>query len=382
MAHLTTHEELRDRILTLAGIEESPTPFVSCYLNLENGEKSVLQTIELRAKLLRRILKGRDLEDFEESVGAIKSFIKRELLPEAKGLAFFARSSFEKEFYMPLQFAVPLPNTLRVYPTPNIYNLVELKDTYERYLVMIATTEWVRIIEVNLGAATVQAWSKNPGLRERVGKEWSETQYQLFRYHRESRFLQEKIAALEKLMHSGDHSHLIIAGDPQITARIRQALPPHLSSKLMDIIPASRRDTQTDIVTATLSIFVEQEERESQSIADRLIQDVRTQGPAVIGAKDSLYNLQQDNADTLVMLQDYNPDPGWICSTCNEMGETTPENELCPHCQSSTMRPTDLREELVRQAGKKGCPVEVVEYSDALMELGGVGCLLRFRADL
>lgn len=382
MAHLTTHDELRDRILTLAGIEESPTPFVSCYLNLKDGEKSLLQTIEVRAKLLRRVLKGRDLEDFEQSIGAIKSYVKSELLPEAEGLAFFARSSKANEFYMPLQFAVPLPNTLRVYPTPNIYNLVELKDTYERYLVMIATTEWVRIIEVNLGAATVQAWSENPSLRQRVGQEWSETKYQLFRYHRENRYLQEKITTLEKLMCNGDHSHLILAGEPQITARIREALPPHLSAKLMDIIPASRRDIDSDIVTATLSIFVEQEEHESQSIAERLIQAVRTQGPAVIGAKDCLYNLQQGKVDTLVMLQDYDPDPGWICSTCNKMGEQTPEAELCPHCLSSSVRPTDLREELVRQAGKKDCPVEVVEYSENLMELGGVGCLLRFQEGL
>jgi rubrerythrin len=382
MADLTTHEELKDRILTLAGIEESPTPFVSCYLNLENGEKSALQAIERRAELLRRILKGKDLGDFEESIGAIKSYVKRELLAEAKGMAFFARSCFDKEFYMPLQFAVPLPNTLRVYPTPNIYNLIELKDTYERYLVMIATTEWVRIIEVNLGAATVQAWSENPKLRERVGDEWSATQYQLFRYHRENQFLQEKMATLEKLMQSGDHSHLIIAGDSQITARIREALPSHLSVKLMDTISASHTDDETDIVTETLRIFVEQEERDSQSIADRLIQAIRTQGPAVVGVKDCLYNLQQGKVDTLVMLQDYAPGPSWTCSTCDEMVEMTPESNICPNCNCSTLRPTDLREELVRQAGKKDCPVEVVEDSDVLKELGGVGCLLRFRADL
>ena len=382
MAHITTHEELSDSILTLADIEESPAPFISCYLNLENGQKSALETIEHRTKLLRRILKGKDLENFDESVGAIKSYVKRELLPEAKGLAFFVRSSFEKEFYMPLQFAVPLPNKLRLYPTPNIYNLIELKDTYERYLLMIATTEWVRIIEVNLGAATVQTWSEHPGRRDRVGEGWSETQYQLFRNHRENQFLQEKLATLEKLMHSDDHSHLIIAGDPQITARIRGALTPHLNSKLMDIIPASHRDAETDIVTATLSIFVEQEEQDSQSIADRLIQAVRTQGPAAVGAKDCLHKLRQGKVDTLVMLQDYHPDPGWVCSTCDEMGETPPETDLCSHCNSNTVRPADLREELVRQAGKIDCPVEVVESSDVLLELGGVGCLLRFRADL
>lgn len=381
MAHLISHEELRDRILVLAGLVESPTPFVSCYLNLEQGKQQTLQTIDKRANLLRRVLKGSDLDDFEESIGAIKTYIERDLLQEAKGLAFFARSSFSREFYMPLQFAVPLPNQLQIYPTPNIYNLIELKDTYERYLVMIATTEWVRIVEVNLGAATIQAWSENPALRERVGQEWCETQYQLCRHDSEGSFLQEKIATLEKLMHSGDHSHLILAGNPQLTSRIREALLEHLSAKLMDTIPASRRDEQTDIVTATLSVFVEQEEQESQSIAERLIQTIRTQGLAVVGAKDCLDNLQRGKVDTLIMLQDYNPGPGWLCSTCNEMGEVTPATSICPHCQSATVRPTDLREELVRQAGKMDCPVEVVEYSDALMELGGVGCLLRFKAD-
>jgi peptide subunit release factor 1 (eRF1) len=183
-------------------------------------------------------------------------------------------------------------------------------------------------------------------------------------------------------MHSGGHSHLIIAGEAQITARIRGALTPHLNSKLMDIIPASHRDAETDIVTATLSIFVEQEEQDSQSIADRLIMAVRTQGPAAVGAKDCLHKLRQGKVDTLVMLQDYHPDPGWICSSCDEMGGTPPETNVCPHCNSSTVRPVDLREELVRQAGKIDCPVEVVEHSDALMELGGVGCLLRFSADL
>ena len=381
MAHLTSHEELRDRILILAGIVESPTPFVSCYLNLEADKETIHQTIDQRANLLRRVLKGSDLDDFEESIGAIKLYIEHKLLPEAKGLAFFARSSFGKEFYMPLQFAVPLPNQLRIYPTPNIYNLMELKDTYERYLVMIATTQWVRIVEVNLGAATIQAWSENPALRERVGEEWSETQYQLYRHNHEANFLQEKIATLEKLMQSGEHSHLILAGNPQRTARIREALPEHIASKLMDTVPASRRDEQTDIVTATLSVFVEQEELESQSIAERLIQDIRTQGLAVVGAKDCLDSLLRGVVDTLIMLQSYNPEPGWFCSTCNEMGETTPATNICPHCQSTTVRPTDLREELVRQAGKMDCPVEVVEYCEALSELGGVGCLLRFRAD-
>jgi hypothetical protein len=40
----------------------------------------------------------------------------------------------------------------------------------------------------------------------------------------------------------------------------------------------------------------------------------------------------------------------------------------------------DVREEMVRLAGRLECGVEVVEHSDVLMNLGGVGCLLRFLA--
>ncbi len=382
MAHLTTLNELRDIIATLAGIKAFHTPFVSCYLNLEHGDDSAREMIDQRADLLRRVLGGSELDDFEDSITAIKRYLDEELLPEAKGLAFFARSSFEREFYMPLQFAVPLPNLLRVYPTPNIYHLVELKDTYERYLVMIATLDRVRILEVDLGAATIQAWSEHPPLRERVGWEWSKMQYQLYRRDREGRFLQEKISVLEQLMHSGEHMHLILAGDPQITARIRHALPQSLASKLMDTIPATSRDAQTDIVSATLSAFVEQEEQESQSIAARLIEAIRTQGLAVVGAKDCMDNLLQGRVDTLVMLQTYHPDPGWLCAACSAMGTTTPETSICPRCHAKSVRPADLREELVRQSGKSDCPVEIVEKSDDLAALGGVGCLLRYRDNL
>jgi len=382
MAHLTNLDELKQHITLLANVAESEAPFISAYLNLENGQAGWREVLNERARILRSVLKGNDLADVEEALGKIEAWLTTELLPETKGVAIFVRGTFGGGFILPMQFAAPLPNWIAVYPTPNIYHLIELKDTYERYLVMIATLDWVRILEVNLGAATIQAWSEHPPLRERVGRGWSKTQYQLYRPDRGGRFLQEKIRVLEQLMHSGEHSHLILAGDPQITARIRLALSDSLSSKLMGVIPATFQDAQADIVATTLSIFVAQEEQESQSIAARLIQAIRTQGLAAAGAEDCLDNLQRGHGDTLVLLQEYHPDPGWLCAACKSMGMTTPETNMCPRCGVEAVHPTDLREELVRLAGKWGCPVEIVEKNDALAALGGVGCLLRYRPDL
>ena len=177
------------------------------------------------------------------------------------------RGTFGGAFMLPMQFATPLPNWIAVYPTPNIYHLVELKDNYHRYVVLLAMPDRASILEVNLGAATTQAWINRSELRMRVGSEWTRSHYQIHQAHRGDRFVQEKIATLQRLMQAGGHSHLILAGDPEITGRVRQALPSDLADKLVDVVPSSERDQQTDVVMATLSSFIEHEEQESQSVA-------------------------------------------------------------------------------------------------------------------
>ncbi len=79
----------------------------------------------------------------------------------------------------------------------------------------------------------------------------------------------------------------------------------------------------------------------------------------------------------LIMASDYQPEPGWICTNCNVSGTEAPETHECPQCRKLTVRPLDIKEELLRLAGQLERPVEVVEHSDTLMSLGGVGCLLR-----
>ncbi len=45
----------------------------------------------------------------------------------------------------------------------------------------------------------------------------------------------------------------------------------------------------------------------------------------------------------------------------------------------ATEHSTEDKEELVRLAAQQDCEVELVKQSDMLMQLGGVGCLLRYR---
>ena len=382
MTHLTTLDELKRHVTLLASVEESGAPFISAYLNLEDGQTGWRETLDERARILRRILKGDDLTDFEEALGKIEAWLATDLLPEAKGAAIFVRGTFGGAFMLPMQFAAPLPNWIAVYPTPNIYHLVELKDNYHRYVILLAMPDRASILEVNLGAATVRAWINQSGLRMRVGSEWARIHYQVSQAHRGDRFVREKIAVLEQLMRAGGHTHLILAGDPEITTRVRDALPNDLAEKLVDVIPASERDRQTEVVLLTLSSFIEHEEHESRSVTERLIAGLRSQNLAVAGSAATLDALRWGEVDTLVMASDYQPDPGWSCTACRAIGTEVPETPVCPQCGKSAVRSLDVRELLLRLAGQLERPVEVVKQSDALVSLGGVGCLLRYRHDL
>ena len=378
MEQLTTLDELRRQIGVLACIDETEAPFVSCYLNLEQGEAGYRKALEDRASFLRAVLDGDARADFEAAMGRIEAYLAAKLRPGAKGVALFAREFRAGAFFLPMQFAVPVPDWIAVNPSPHIYHLMALKDTYHRYVVMIATQGWVRIIEVSLGSATVQAWTEQPRLRERVGGKWTKTHYESHRRERTSLFLKEQIELLERLMAAGGHTHLILAGDPRLTGEIRRALPKSVTAKLVDTIPAASRDAQEDVVAATLSAFVEWEEQESQAVAARFVQGIRTQGLAAAGVAACLDSLRQRRADVLLLARDHLAEPGWRCASCGAIRIEAYAPAACTECGKATVRPVDTREELARLAGQQNCPIEVIEYCDPLMGLGGVGCLLRY----
>jgi hypothetical protein len=87
---------------------------------------------------------------------------------------------------------------------------------------------------------------------------------------------------MSRFMFTGRYGHLILAGRPKITSRIRKTLPNHVSAKLVDVIPASEYDRPDDVVNATLVSFVEQEERESQAVVEKLQREIDTHGLAVL----------------------------------------------------------------------------------------------------
>jgi hypothetical protein len=371
-------KNLRKHIDTLATLPESDAEVISCYLTLKDGRLTDRNVLDARKRQLMQGVTVPARQESEDALGRIEEYLATGLLPDARGIALFARAGTEP-FFLPLQFRVPLPNWIAVDITPNIYHLVELKDTYHRYIVMVSTEESVRILEVNLGAVTAELWKDRPELRKRMGREWTKNHYQCHRRDRTQRFIKEKIKILDKLMSAGGYSHLILAGNSQITAQVAQQLPKHLAAKLIDTVPASGGAQAADIVEATISSFVQEEEDESRLAAGEVIRAVRTGGLAAVGVGPTFQALQQGRVDMLVLAQEFGPDPGWQCANCGKMEVEVTKPTQCRQCEAGEFRSFDVREEMVRLAERNRCAIEVVEEGNSLMLHGGVGCLLQYR---
>ena len=370
--------QLQAHIRTLITLEEDESPIVTCYVHRAIGRNdSGPPLFEGRVRAVRGVLRGQQLDCFEEAFGRIQRYLAKEVRPTTRGVAIFARAG-ARPFFLGLQFQVPLPNRLSVGSTPDIYHLVELKDTYHRYVVLISTEESARILEVNLGAITREVWAERPELRERVGREWTHEHYQNHRRDRGERFLKEKIEILEKLMAAGGHTHLILAGSSPMTARIRNCLPKHLRARLIDVVPVSSSALAVDVVAATLSSFIEREQQESLDAVADLVSALRRGGLGVAGTVATLEALRRGQADVLVMARAYEPAPGWCCRNCGWADAAASLPKRCAGCDSTELQSADLKEVMVKLAERQSLEVELVQHSDVLMALGGVGCLLRY----
>jgi ribosomal protein L7Ae-like RNA K-turn-binding protein len=339
------HKDLQECIRNLAMMDETDSVFISCYLNLERDSPGCRDFLKERELLLAKSVPDGLRKNFSKTVGKIHSFLGKKSFRGVKGVAIFSREGSEP-FFIALEFRVPLPNQIVMDLTPHIYPLIELMDTYHRYVVVISTEESARILEVHTGSVTESLWMERPELRKRIGREWTKEHYRNHRKDRSSKFIKDKIRILEQVMSAGGHTHLILAGSPQRTSLLKKALPKRLADRLVDTVVIDGGAETDSVVEATLAAFIDQEQKESLAAVEMLQRQINTNGLAVAGSEACLEALKCGQADMLVLAKEFY------------------EGEL--------------KEELVRLAVRHGIKIETVSGSHTLNQHGGVGCLLRY----
>ena len=343
---IKTPSAMRTVIGYLADTEPKESPLISCFAHVSEGVHLPLAEIDARANQIGKQLRGERRADYLEALQRVRETLLGPLKPTTRSVAVFARGG-DYPMLFPVEFEVEMPTRFIVDDLPHIYPLVELKDTYHRFVIVITTEEDVRIMETSIGAVSEQIFASRPELRKRIGREWTREHYQNHKRERERKFLKEKISVVEDLMERRGHNHLVLAGSPKMMAMFTKELPERLQKQIVSVVSSNPKNGITPILLESIAQFVEAETAESHDRATQLESAVLSGGLGVAGIEATTNALNDGYADMLVIDQDFD----------------IPE----------------IRESLVRLATRKNVPIETVSDCAALKRLAGVGCLLRYK---
>ncbi|MCM8533080.1 MAG: hypothetical protein NE330_18070 [Lentisphaeraceae bacterium] len=369
-------ENLESLFKKLVSLEEAPSPLISCYINNENLDKNFREDLDLRIRQIRKVLPFRQRESFEQALGQLEAYLVSKIKPDSKGIAIFARAG-KYPVFETIQFKIPFKTELSVDSIPHLYQLVLMKDTYHRYVVLISEESHARIVEVSVGNITKEMWAEKPELRTNTGRGWTKQHYQNHKRDRNQKFIKEKIKILDQLFTEGKHSHLVLAGNKQNILGIKDKLPKRLQEKLVDQIHIGGFASTSDVIEASLSVFADFEQNESVDNAGMLLREVKKGGLAVTDTAPSLKALQEGRVDILILSENYSSPESWKCQSCSyiDLGQ---KPKACGICGSSKTSKSDLKEELILLAEQMSTNIEILRDSDELYEVNGIGCLLRF----
>ncbi|MFD2158525.1 hypothetical protein ACFSW8_06420 [Rubritalea tangerina] len=334
---------LKKHLIALASLPETNAPILSVYFDASYTRQERHKHLKQWAALARHAFRGQAQFDFDDALEEIHIAIDAAKLGHS--LAIFSRWG-EHPLVLPMHLKVPVETQCHAGTLPIIYPLVEIKDRFDRFILVSVNSSSARIFEINLGDVSQDLLKHHPELRSRIGKEWTREHYQNHRSHRDTRFIREKIAVIDRLMSKRGHNALIIAGESKYVSRLKKYLPKHLTAKLSGELKTGAREETTEfIVQQSIQLFLEQEHRESFNAVQKLERALRSNGLAAMGTQATLDAIRSYRADLIIL------------------STTLPDNE---------------REMVVRAAANQDLSIETVQHNNTLERYGGVGCLLRY----
>lgn len=346
--HPTTFHEitsLQTQLRELATLPETAEPVISMYLDLRQSTDALRSKFSLWCTAARITVPSALRDRFDAARAELQTLFYQEWPESVRSVAAFSRAG-DSPLWKVMPFSATLENHFAVSAQPSIFPMVQLKDRFHRFVVVISTEEYSRIVEVTLGAVSEQILATRPEIQRRIGREWTREHFHQKKRENDRRFLRDQVEIIGSLMAKRGHNHLILAGHPRHVSALRAVLPKELEARVSDtVLHAPNGNDYSVVLEQAIEAFVEVEQTESHCTVERLHAQVSRGGLAVVGVQEVREAIEAGAAAELVISEDL-PNPN--------------------------------REELVRLATAHGLAIEVCEDDELLNSHGGVGCLLRY----
>jgi peptide subunit release factor 1 (eRF1) len=180
------------------------------------------------------------------------------------------------------------------------------------------------------------------------------------------------------LLQSKEINRLILAGTPEITSEFQKLLPKRLASRVIGAIDTATDASPERLLAAAEPIAKKYEHDTEVKLIEEIVTEAAKRKKAVTGLSNTLHAINQARVWRLVYSDEFRS-PGWECSKCAALFSA--ERPSCLYCGAVVRPVPDVVEHAIEHALRKGAGIEVVtgDASEALINAGGIGALLRAR---
>jgi hypothetical protein len=154
-------KQLHRHISALSTLPETDAPVMSAYFDLRSPVETLRAAFETWATAARNALPKAERPLFDDAKSEIRAILKQAWPEDMQGLAVFARGG-DHPLLLALPFQAALETHFDASPRPAIFPLIQLKDRFHRFVLVICTEDTGRIMELTLGAVTAEILTTRP----------------------------------------------------------------------------------------------------------------------------------------------------------------------------------------------------------------------------
>ena len=336
---------LEKKIRSVAGITQDHSGVFSLFFDLCSHLGREVLLLKAWANEVRVGIDDLEKKEFDAAIDSAHSFLERNFNMAKSGALYIKLGA--NPHVEEVLFDVPVESQHYYKTYPVIYPLVELRDKFERFILVATSSQKAHIAEIDLGRTSLEIVSMREDENMRTGREWTREHYSNVAKERGKKFLKEKVDILRKITAQKGKSSIIIAGEPRYVNRLKEAMPKDLQALVVDEVRSGFSDNSLkDIIEKAQEAFLQVEKTISLSAVDELVRTMHGSGLVAIGVDECYKGLIWGNVQNLVI---------------------------------SKNMPSEDSEKLLKVASVRKIPIETVEDSEKLEALGGVGAILRYR---
>lgn len=378
----------RSDVDALSRLQSDRWPIISLTLRVDKERIDDDYTIRLK-NLLREAADSLD-ERFDheqrEAVLAdlerIREFFRDEGHKFGQGAALFAAT--QAGSWQVHQLPRDVGSTISVDFKTNVAPIIKVFEQLEPFVTCLIARNSARIFYGRLGAFEELRYIVDedvPGQHDQGG--WSQARFERHIEEHARNHYKRVANELFQLFEEQPFRWLVIGGPDEVAAAFLEQLHPYLRERHAGTVRLLMEANIKEVLDDSRDIIRRWIQQEKERGLELLRSEVMSSDLGVAGVEATMEALQQGQILTL-LVDDTLQTPGAVCTNCDAVQREDGADSQCQFCGGPLQHLDDVIPTIITRTFRQGANLLFMttpEQQSKLRALGGIGALLRFRAN-